>query len=271
MIPQFSDRDKRIHWIMQNKNLLINAKKAEIKFADSISAVPYFLLGKDAGVAKALKLEGDPNEIECELVINTTKLLDSHMDVHLDGLWNKSIKETVDNYHVKEHKFNFDGIISDDVSVKAVDFSWVDLGFNYKGSTQALVYTSNIESSDKTGMFDKYKNGKVKQHSVGMRYVKLDLAVDNKKYEAEKKVWDKYYDIIVNKEVADESGYFWAVYEAKNIEGSAVLKGSNYATPIRSVQPKGEPLEDTPNRADKKVTLSKMVSLYVPQNYINKK
>ena len=53
----------------------------------------------------------------------------------------------------------------------------------------------------------------------------------------------------VNKE-AGEDGYFWAVLEAKEIEGSAVVRGSCPATPTLSItQPKGigsaTPDEDT--------------------------
>jgi hypothetical protein len=93
-------------------------------------------------------------------------------------------------------------------------------------------------------MFEQYAKGYVKEHSVGMRYVKLELAInsDNKWDVEEKEVWDKYYPEIANKEVADERGYFWAVTEAKIVEGSAVVKGSNYATPTISI----EAVKDTP-------------------------
>ena len=79
-----------------------------------------------------------------------------------------------------------------------------------------------------------------------MRYVKLALAVNDKDYKEEFAVWEKYIDRIANKEETEATGYFWAVTEAKVIEGSAVLKGSNYMTPTLSVNEKSEPLEDTP-------------------------
>ena len=62
----------------------------------------------------------------------------------------------------------------------------------------------------------------------------------------EKKIWDKYYPVVANKEIADECGYFWVVTEAKVIEGSAVPIGSNQATPTlniseaKSTQPPAE-------------------------------
>ena len=78
-----------------------------------------------------------------------------------------------------------------------------------------------------------------------MRYVKIDLAMNSESPAdaKEKAAWDKYINKIVNKEKAIEQGYFWAVTEAKVIEGSAVPLGSNFATPTISV---GEPVKATP-------------------------
>jgi hypothetical protein len=55
-------------------------------------------------------------------------------------------------------------------------------------------------------------------------------------YSAEKENWNKYYPMVINKEVADEKGFFWAVTEAKVIEGSAVIKGSNEFTPVMEIE-----------------------------------
>ncbi|HPZ10702.1 MAG TPA: hypothetical protein PL110_21610, partial [Candidatus Eremiobacteraeota bacterium] len=46
--------------------------------------------------------------------------------------------------------------------------------------------------------------------------------------------------------VADERGYFWVVKEAKIIEGSAVVMGSNSATPTLENK-EFEAVEDTSN------------------------
>lgn len=84
----------------------------------------------------------------------------------------------------------------------------------------------------------KYVKGKVKNHSAGLRYVDVEFAINSAADWAkeEKAVWDKYYPDIVNKEDVDERGYFLAVKEQKIIENSAVLKGSNPATPTISVE-----------------------------------
>ena len=68
-----------------------------------------------------------------------------------------------------------------------------------------------------------------------MRYVKIAMAIDSKEryWADEKETYDKYYDLIVNND--DVDGFFWAVTEAKVIEGSAVLRGSNVVTPTISI------------------------------------
>jgi hypothetical protein len=51
--------------------------------------------------------------------------------------------------------------------------------------------------------------------------------------------------MIANKSAADEKGYFWAVTEAKLIEISAVVIGSNRITPTQSVTENTEAAKGT--------------------------
>jgi hypothetical protein len=88
------------------------------------------------------------------------------------------------------------------------------------------------------------------------------LCIDSNEamYSNEKASWDKYYPMVANKEVADQKGFFWAVTEAKVIEGSAVVKGSNECTPVMEIEIEkenteavintleNEPLKDTQKR-----------------------
>jgi hypothetical protein len=101
---------------------------------------------------------------------------------------------------------------------------------------EVLVYEAVIKKDRNEFMFNQYKNGYVLNHSVGMRYVKLYFCYNNDspEYTSDKENFDKYYEKILNKE--DVGEYFWAVTEAKNIEGSAVVKGSNFLTPVLSVE-----------------------------------
>lgn len=101
---------------------------------------------------------------------------------------------------------------------------------------EVLVYEAIIKRQRNEEMFKNYLNGYVLNHSVGMRYVKILFCYDNSdpSYSQEKDNFEKYSPMIVNQESIGE--YFWAVIEAKNIEGSAVVKGSNFLTPVLSME-----------------------------------
>lgn len=228
-----------LEYLVKNKAAIMAQKSASIKYADAVSSVAFYSgLSKADSAVKAEEIMTEATKLVVKAVINTTKLFDSHGDVHIDGLWNKSLKESKAKFLVKEHKFSFDGIISDQVKASVETMSWKDLGFNYKGDTQALLYESTIVKEESPDMFKRYATGKVNQHSVGMRYIKYALAIGDPRYKEEYKVWEKYYEDVANKDDIEEYGYFYAVTEAKDIEGSAVVKGSNFATPTISVEAK---------------------------------
>lgn len=148
--------------------------------------------------------------------------------------------------HLQEHKMQFDKIISDGQNLNAFTktYDFRELGYDIDGTTQALVFDSVIEKDRNEYMFDQYKQNRVNNHSVGMQYVKLLLAVNSSDFAEEKEIWDIYYPQIANKERADENGLFWVVKEAKVIEGSAVPIGSNTVTPTL------EPAKSTPQNHD---------------------
>lgn len=242
MIPEFNTKKELFEHLIENKSLYITKKKESIKYADALttSYVPVI-------EHKAIKAEGDTEtELKRFPIINTTNVIDSHKDLHLPGLWSKSLKENKNIYYLQSHKMDFEYVISNpkDVKAQAKYYEWKELGYDFEGKTQALVFDTTIRRDQNKFMFDKFKEGSITQNSVGMRYVKLDLAVNDEDYDQEFSVWQKYYSAIANKEVADADGYFWAVTEAKVIEGSAVLLGSNQFTPVR--ESKDEPSKDTP-------------------------
>jgi hypothetical protein len=230
-----------IEEIVKNKDVIIAQKKATIKFADPVIQSLDLSHKKLTTVKAEMDNDMEIGVLKAELVINTTNLIDSHMDCHIPNLWNKSIKEQKTIFLLQEHDMQFSKIIADSVNdnlkASAKDFSWSELGFNFKGNTQALVFNTDIKEKRNEFMYKQYRNGYVLEHSVGMRYVKIYLCVnsDNPEYSAEMDNWNKYYPMVANKEVADNKGYFWAVTEAQFVEGSAVVKGSNYATPVISI------------------------------------
>lgn len=245
MIPAFSEKKDLFKWLKENKAMLISQKKANIKHADAFSFGAVVGLPDQELTNKSSNVSDKATKIKVRAIVNTTKILDGHGDVHIDQLWNKSLKEAKDHYLVNQHNFTFEGIISDDVKAFAKQMTWKELGYDYPGQTQALVYDAVISKEESPYMFDMYRKGKIKQHSVGMRYVKIDMAINDPDYEKEYEVWEKYFPDIVNGKDAEEHGYFFAVTEAKNIEGSAVVRGSNFATPTFSVEEKNQPPQGT--------------------------
>lgn len=245
-LDNFATKKELFDFMVENKSKLIAEKSYDVKKADAVSYYVPVYDEKETSTKQQLSVEEllNKDKINAKLVINTTNLMDSHSDVHIKGLWNKSLKEQKELLLVQEHEVKFSHIISDKVKAQVKTFDWAELGYNLKGTTEALVFNVEIEKTRNKFMFEQYAKGYVKQHSVGMRYVKLELCINSDEYQKEKESWDKYIDEVANRKVAEERGYFWAVTEAKIVEGSAVPLGSNYATPTLEIK-SDEPLQDT--------------------------
>ena len=236
----FSTADEAMKELVLNKKTLISQKKSAVKFSD---AIPFS--GTPSIEKAANKAEGetpslaDATSIKISAVSNACNYYDSHGDVSINGSWNRTAKNQKNGLHLQEHKNQFDKLISDEVTFSVEIKTWKELGYDYEGSTECLVMHSKADKETNPFMFDKYVKGKVKNHSSGLMYVNMVLAMNNSADWAkeEKEAWDKYYPAIANKDDVDQRGYFWAVLEQKILENSAVLRGSNPATPTISVEP----------------------------------
>ena len=230
-LPQFTTQKELFAHLAANKQAIMAEKSFQPKLADPCSLRGLFVdrHGELSKAAPTEETEGD--ELKRACVINTTNWLDSHGDVHIPGLWKKSLSENKGLYLLQEHKMTFAGIITDDVRATTKTLSWRSLGLDTDGNTEALIFNVAIPKDRNAEMYREYKANRVKNHSVGMRYVRIEMAINDADYKTEFAVWNKYIDTIANKEVAEEKGYFFAVLEAKVVEGSAVPIGSNVITP----------------------------------------
>ena len=246
----YQNKEELFKYLRENKDIICMQKKAQMKQADAIDFVRLENTDKNIVIKSEDSGENNNDTLTVKAVINTTNYIDSHLDLHVPGLWKKSLQEKRKMYLLEQHNHTHRGIISDEVKATTEMLNFKDLGQKYDGETQALIFEAKINKSDNEFMFEKYKNGKVLEHSVGMQYVKLMLAMNSdSKYDAEEKaIWDKYYPIVANKETADNYGYFWAVTEAKVIEGSAVLFGSNNITPTISISEPSKSLTQEPSK-----------------------
>lgn len=218
--------------LKQSKEEIIALKKTAIKFSDAVDFQIKDSTTKDGKQNTKLSF-GD----YIYPVINTTNYLDSHGDVHLPGIWDKSIPaQQGKTYLIINHELSLGNVISypNDVEPMVKQMEWASLGKSYEGSTQALIFKSKITEKSNPAAYMAYRDGEAIQHSIRMQYVKIELAIndDSEDFKEEKATFDKHIDVIANKEDAINAGFFWAVTEAKIYkEGSAVLFGSNDATP----------------------------------------
>ena len=118
-----------------DKEAVIFEKKSAIKHADAICM-------NSQNVIKA-------DIVTRELVINTTNYLDSHGDVHIKGIWNKSVKDKKTFYLLQEHKMKFENIIESNVPAKVKEFSFRELGYDSDMKTEALVFDAEISMRNK--------------------------------------------------------------------------------------------------------------------------
>jgi hypothetical protein len=229
---EFETKEDLFKALTTHKKELISLKKSVTKNADAVSYGYIETVSKNA-TDKAIASADLPETLNVKVVINTTNFLDSHGDLHINGIWNKSVSDNKTFLHLQEHRRDFGNVITDSAKGSVETMTWKKLGLPYEGKTEALIFESTIDKLRNGFMLKQYANGWVKNHSVGMRYVNLELAINSEaEYDKEyKELWDKYYPVVANKELADERGYMWIVTEAKIIEGSAVVMGSNSATP----------------------------------------
>jgi hypothetical protein len=254
-IPNNLSRKETFDYLVKNEALIFNAKKSVTKEADGFFSAPLYvddkgnLVNKAEGEAIPLTESG---RLKVVPVINTTNWLDSHGDVHIPGLWKKSLSDNKRSgfYLLDSHRRSFKDIIAEECAGLTRNLSWKELGLDYPGTTEALLFNAFLEKERNEYMYEQYLKKRVKNHSVGMQYVKLVTCIDDDEYPVQKENWDKYIEMVANREEAEADGYFWAILEAKIMEGSAVVFGSNSATPTleTTLLGKTDSADDTKNQ-----------------------
>lgn len=231
ILPEFTTKSQLFDYLISNKQDLIDFAKKTVKYADSFGLSNFeTTIVKDFN-ATAVSSDTD-TEIKRTIIGNSYNWLDSHDDVHLDGCFAVSIEQNKANIqHLHDHVYQLMAKVGTPNNIYEGAISWTQLGVNKAGYTQSLFMDSTIKKSMNQSIFDQYKAGEIQQHSVGMQYSKIFLAVNDPERKEEYAVWNQYIGMIGNRSKAEEKGYFWAVKEAKLIEISCVIAGSNELTP----------------------------------------
>lgn len=239
---EFDSQKAMLTALKENKDQIKAIKRATIKKADGI---PFDV---EEGLMAQKAVDGLEKGYIYP-VINTTLYMDSHEDVHLNGIWNKSVTEQKGKVHyIVNHDMKLGSVIAfpKDVEAFVQTVKWSDLGAGFDGQTEALTFKVPVSAIVHPDAKHVIENKIPAQHSVRMQYVKLELAINDPDpaFKEEFAEWNKHIDKIANKDRAQELGYFWAVYEAKiSQEGSMVLLGSNDVTPL--LYDDGEPSKHT--------------------------
>lgn len=174
----------------------------------------------------------EQDSIHVKVVANTANWIDSQMDMILPGAWNKSISERKGLIpFLHDHLRSLDARIADVTDIYEGQLPLKQLGIDKEGIGFALIFEADVKAKYNQNIFEQYKNGQVNQHSIGLRYIDLTLALNDPNDEKHFNEWQKYINDAINPEIAIEMGYMWIVKELKLIENSAVLFGANEITP----------------------------------------
>lgn len=165
-------------------------------------------------------------------MFNSCFYIDSDLDMLLPGAASKSIQErgvgsTKGNKikHLKDHDWSKNIARIDLLEERKVEIN----GKEIEGIYHESFYPDTTDSTD---MLIKIQEGLYDARSIGFQYQKLLFCERDSSIEEHAKNWGTYLPMALNPEVAEESGYFWAVKEIKLWEGSDVSFGANELTPL---------------------------------------
>lgn len=184
------------------------------------------------------------------IAVNSTRILDSHDDLHMDGIWKKSIKEQQGkNYLVVDHELAIKSVVvrKEHIEMFTAKIPFSLIGKPYEGDTEVLIYKVAKDKVKDETVKEWLDSGDAIEGSVRMQYVTILLAMDSNAPEdaTEKKNYDEYLPMIANKADFEYIYYYFIIKEAKNVkESSLVVFGSNSSTG-QITNSKTEPSDDT--------------------------
>lgn len=258
----FATKEDLFRELKKNETRLIDLKKSNVYKSHEKGQFSFLNLTK--GLDSVKGLEG-AKENYIYPIISTTNYMDSHKDVHFNGSMNKTAKEQNGKVvYALDHELKFDSILAwqKDVNMFVTLIDWSLVGKSYFGQTEALVFEINKDKITRKDVLKSIEN-KVSEfeNSIRMVYYKVVLGLNSsaKENAMNKAYYDARINEIVNKEVAEDEGYFWGVEELGIYkEGSLVVAGgSNDATSIynknieaENVTSNNEPSKDTQDKSE---------------------
>lgn len=234
----FNTKEELFKALKENKDFIVNAKKSQIykSIEKGISLnVSQDSVKKMLSACKGVEID----ENYYYFVVNSSRILDSHKDVHLDNNWEKTVKEQQGRvYLVFDHQLKRSEIVAmkEDIEMFTATIPFSFIGKDYVGETYVLIYKVRKDKIVNDEAKEWLEKGYSFEASVRMQYMDIVFCLksDAEEDKKERENYDKIYPIIANKEEFEQDEelyYFWGVRQAKNVmESSLVMFGSNSAT-----------------------------------------
>jgi hypothetical protein len=243
---RFANQKDLFNYLVENKDMILEQRKSTIKNAEGSLSICFPSSEENEFTSKSIKpIYSNDKEngiLKRTIVANTYWWMDSHSDVHIgkgdageegSGIFSQSIKRNPGKIPpIDQHNYSLDGRIGRTLKLYEAPISWRALGVGRTGMTEALFAEAQIEKSMNEKRYNDYLQDEIDQHSVGMRYIDIELAVnDAEEFPKEHTVWKKYIAKIGNRQDVEKQGFFFAVSKGDLREYSAVIAGSNELTP----------------------------------------
>lgn len=278
----FKTQKDLFKYLVEEKEEVLAQKKSIIKRAEGglsmmlpVEQIEQFTT---KGIKPVYENDKEAGILKRTIVANTYWWMDSHSDVHLGkgddengkAVFTNTIKNRTNRiFPTNQHDQSLDGKIGKTLALYESAISWRALGVGKTGMTEALFADAQIEKERNERRYKDYLNNEIDQHSVGMRYIDVQTAVNDEEYPKEFSLYQKYISKIGNRSVAERQGFFFPVAEGFLAEYSAVRDGSNELTPTLG-QPSGdtgkdEPSGDTRNKQLLEVTNKLLMDLKIKE------
>ena len=135
----FSSKSDLFKALKENKDLIIESKKSQIYQSEKKDKNICVITNQDSisKISKASK-SFDMDSDYYYFVTNSSRILDSHRDMHVDGNWEKTSKEQQGRvYLVWDHQLSKSEIIAmkQDIEMFTAVIPFSLIGKNYEGNT----------------------------------------------------------------------------------------------------------------------------------------
>ena len=146
-IDQVKTKTELFEILKKNESKLINIKTKKILKSNK-KGISIF--SHSTAINKELNKTNKDITIDEDyyyIVVNSTKILDNHEDLHLPKIWNRSAKnQNKKNYFVADHQTKVKSIISypKDTEIFIAELSFKSMGLPFEGSAECLIYKIKI-------------------------------------------------------------------------------------------------------------------------------